>query len=90
MQAVVEAAAAHGHLPRDQLRPHRLDLRPAHARAAIDAGVKLVISTDAHRTTSFAHRALGVAMARRAWATADDIANTRPWAELDRMRKQRS
>jgi DNA polymerase (family X) len=89
VQAVVEAAARTGTFLEINCGPNRLDLRPAHAKAAIEAGVKLVISTDAHRTTSFAHRALGVAMARRAWATADDIANTRPWAELDRLRKQR-
>jgi DNA polymerase (family 10) len=89
VQAVAEAAARTGTFLEINCGPNRLDLRPAHAKAAIEAGVKLVISTDAHRTTSFAHRALGVAMARRAWATADDIANTRPWAELDRLRKQR-
>jgi DNA polymerase (family 10) len=89
VQAVVEAAARTGTFLEINCGPNRLDLRPAHAKAAIEAGVKLVISSDAHRTTSFAHRALGVAMARRAWATADDIANTRPWAELDRLRKQR-
>jgi DNA polymerase (family X) len=89
VQAVVEAAARTGTFLEINCGPNRLDLRPGHAKAAIEAGVKLVISTDAHRTTSFAHRALGVAMARRAWATAEDIANTRPWAELDRMRKQR-
>ncbi len=89
VQAVVEAAARTRTFLEINCGPSRLDLRPAHARAAIEAGVKLVISTDAHRTTSFAHRTLGVAMARRAWATADDIANTRPWAELDRLRKQR-
>ena len=89
MQAVAEAAARSGTFLEINCGPNRLDLRPSHARAAIEAGVKLVISTDAHRSTSFAHRALGVAMARRAWATADDIANTRTWAELDRLRKQR-
>jgi DNA polymerase (family 10) len=89
VQAVAEAAARTGTFLEINCGPHRLDLRPAHARAAIEAGVKLVISTDAHRATSFAHRALGVAVARRAWATAGDIANTRSWAELDRLRKQR-
>jgi DNA polymerase (family X) len=89
VQAVAEAAARTGTFLEINCGPHRLDLRPSHARAAIEAGVKLVISTDAHRTTSFAHRALGVAVARRAWATADDIANTRSWAELDGMRKRR-
>jgi DNA polymerase (family X) len=90
VQAVCEAAARTGTFLEINCGPNRLDLRPAHAKAAIEAGVKLVISTDAHRTTSFAHRALGVAMARRAWATAGDIANTRPWAEVDALRKQRS
>jgi DNA polymerase (family 10) len=86
--AVVEAAARSGTFLEINCGPARLDLRPAHAKAAIEAGVKLLISTDAHRSTSFAHLQLGIAMARRAWATADDIANTRPWAELDAMRKR--
>jgi DNA polymerase (family 10) len=89
MQAVAEAAARTGTFLEINCGPNRLDLRPSHAKAAIEAGVKLVISTDAHRSTSFAHRALGVAMARRAWATAADIANTRSWPELDAMRKTR-
>ncbi len=89
MGAVAEASARTGTFLEINCGPARLDLRPSHAKAAIEAGVKLVISTDAHRTTSFGHRALGVAMARRAWATADDIANTRSWAELDGLRKQR-
>ena len=88
VQAVVEAAARTGTFLEINCGPHRLDLRPAHAKAAIEAGVKLLISTDAHRATSFAHLALGVAVARRAWATPDDIANTLPWAELDAMRKR--
>jgi DNA polymerase (family X) len=88
VQAVVEAATRTGTFLEINCGPNRLDLRPAHAKAAIEAGVKLLISTDAHRATSFAHRPLGVAMARRAWATPDDIANTRPWAELDSMRKR--
>jgi DNA polymerase (family 10) len=89
MQAVTEAAVRTGTFLEINCGPSRLDLRPSHAKAAIEAGVKLVISTDAHRSTSFAHRALGVAVARRAWATAGDIVNTRPWAELDRLRKAR-
>ena len=59
MGAVAEAAARTGTFLEINCGPARLDLRPAHAKAAIEAGVKLVISTDAHRTTSFAHRTLG-------------------------------
>ncbi len=54
MGAVAEAAARTGTFLEINCGPARLDLRPAHAKAAIEAGVKLVISTDAHRTTSFA------------------------------------
>jgi DNA polymerase (family 10) len=84
---MTEAAARHGTWLEINSQPHRLDLRPAHARRAIDAGVTLVISTDAHRPDSFPRLDLGVAMARRAWATAADVANTRSWAELQALRK---
>ena len=30
----------------------------------------------------------GVATARRAWLTKEHVANTRPWAELDELRKR--
>jgi DNA polymerase (family 10) len=89
LAAVSEAAVRTRTFLEINCGPARLDLRPAHARAAIEAGVPLVISTDAHRAASFAHLDLGVATARRAWATAADIVNTRPWAEVDAMRKRR-
>jgi len=66
----------------------RLDLTPAHARAAAEAGVGIVVSTDAHRVHELANLELGVFQARRAWLTRDDIVNTRPWAELRAMRKR--
>ncbi|MDQ3866171.1 MAG: DNA polymerase/3'-5' exonuclease PolX [Actinomycetota bacterium] len=68
-------------------QPDRLDLTPAHARAAAEAGVKLVVSTDAHRLHELANLELGVFQARRAWLTRDDVVNTRSWAEVRRMRK---
>jgi DNA polymerase (family 10) len=45
-------------------------------------GVRLVISTDAHRADGLDYMPFGVAMARRGWATADDVLNTRPAADL--------
>jgi DNA polymerase (family 10) len=87
IERIAEAAAASGTFLEINCQPHRLDLRPAHARRAIDAGVPLVISTDAHRPTSFPRLDLGVAMARRAWATAADVANTRSWGDLQALRK---
>jgi DNA polymerase (family 10) len=58
--------------------PDRLDLSGEHARDAIRAGVTLVCSTDAHSVTGLGNMALSVATARRGWATADDVLNTRP------------
>jgi DNA polymerase (family 10) len=56
----------------------RLDLKDEHVRAAVDAGVKLVIDSDAHATRHFDWLPFGVATARRGWATAADVVNTRP------------
>ncbi len=69
-------------------QPDRLDLMDVHAKAAIEAGVKLVISTDAHEVAHLAHLPLGVAQARRGWVTAADVVNARPWREVRPMRKR--
>jgi DNA polymerase (family 10) len=58
--------------------PDRLDLRGEHVRRAIDAGVKVVCSTDAHSVRGLANMELSVRTARRGWATAADVLNTRP------------
>jgi DNA polymerase (family X) len=58
-------------------------------RAVRAAGVPIVISTDAHRTATFANIGYGVTVARRAWARPADIVNTRPWAGVEAMRKRR-
>ena len=60
----------------------RLDLRDVHVRAAIEAGVPVVCSTDAHSVRGLGNMQLSVATARRGWATAANILNTRPLAEL--------
>jgi DNA polymerase (family 10) len=87
IEALVGACAEHGTFLEINSQPHRLDLRPAHARLALQAGVKLVISTDAHRLAALDYQELGVFMARRAGATADDIVNARPFAKLMELRK---
>ena len=42
------------------------------------AGVRIVCSTDAHSTRSLEYMTLSVQTARRGWATAADVLNTRP------------
>jgi DNA polymerase (family 10) len=58
--------------------PDRLDLRGEHVRDALRAGVQIVCSTDAHSERGLGNMALSVATARRGWATAADVVNTRP------------
>jgi DNA polymerase (family X) len=62
--------------------PDRLDLRDVHLRLAIDSGVPIVCSTDAHSVRGLQNMQLAVATARRAGATAAEVLNTRPLAEL--------
>jgi DNA polymerase (family 10) len=62
--------------------PDRLDLSGPEVRAAIEAGVPVVASTDAHSIRGLGNMQLAIATARRGWATAADIVNTRPLADL--------
>ena len=69
--------------------PDRRDLSDNHARAAAEAGVMIVIDSDAHSTKTLEFIEYGVATGRRAWLTSGQVANTRPWKELDKLRKRR-
>jgi DNA polymerase (family X) len=62
--------------------PDRLDLRDVYVRQALEAGVTIVCSTDAHSMRGLANMELSVATARRGWATAAGVLNTRPLAEV--------
>jgi DNA polymerase (family 10) len=89
LEAVIEAAARTGTMLEINANPDRRDLNDIQARAAAAAGVPLVISTDAHRPATFTRvPRFGIATARRAWLTKADVANTRPWAELQAIRKR--
>jgi DNA polymerase (family 10) len=62
--------------------PDRLDLRDDEVRLAVEAGVPIVCSTDAHSVQGLANMQLAVTTARRGWATAANVLNTRPLAEI--------
>jgi len=62
--------------------PDRLDLRDEHVRGAIEAGVQIVVSTDAHSERGLGNMQLAVATARRGWARAIDVVNTLPLEAL--------
>jgi DNA polymerase (family 10) len=70
-------------------QPDRLDLRDVHARAAKEAGLKLVLDSDAHEVRSQAYVELAVAQARRGWLTKADVVNTRTWKQIEKLRRRR-
>jgi DNA polymerase (family 10) len=88
LEAVIEACLRHGTFLEVNANPRRLDLPPPAIRLAAEAGVGIVISTDAHRVATLDFIRYGVATARRGWATADAVVNTRPWAEVDARRRR--
>jgi len=86
-EAVIEAAARTGTMLEINSSPDRRDLNDVNARAAAAAGVPIVINTDSHRVASFTRLPpYGIATARRAWLTAEQVANTKPWEELAALR----
>jgi DNA polymerase (family 10) len=68
--------------------PDRLDLKDVYVRKALAAGVKIVCSTDAHSIRGLSNMELSVATARRGWATAAEVVNTRPVAEVLAWRRR--
>jgi DNA polymerase (family X) len=80
LDAVLAAAAQHGVAMEINASPARLDLSDLMARRALDAGVKLIISTDAHSTDGLAQMHYGLRVARRAWLEPKHVLNTLPWA----------
>jgi DNA polymerase (family X) len=62
--------------------PDRLDLSGPEIRLAIEAGVSIVVSTDAHSVRGLGNMRLAVHTARRGWATAADVVNTRSLADV--------
>jgi DNA polymerase (family 10) len=85
---VIDGAIRTGTLLEINGNPNRRDLNEVYARAAAEAGATIVIDSDAHGADTLRNIRYGVATARRAWLQAGQVANTRPWPELDRLRKR--
>ncbi len=79
---IAEAAAANHTALELNASWQRLDLKDTHLRQAVDAGVKLIIVTDAHSTAGLDQMRYGVLTARRGGVTPADVLNTRPLAAL--------
>ena len=85
---VFEAAARTGTMLEINSAPDRRDLNDIHARAARQAGVRILVDSDAHGVNTLGIVRWGIVTARRAWLTKDDIANTLPWEQFAPLRKR--
>jgi DNA polymerase (family X) len=88
IESVIEAAARTHTMLEINAAPDRRDLNELHARAAAEAGVLIVVDSDAHSVRNLALMRYGIATARRAWLTPAQVANTRSWGELAPLRKR--
>jgi DNA polymerase (family 10) len=88
LEAIFEAAARTGTMLEINANPDRRDLSETPARAAVRAGVPIVIDSDAHRPATLQNMRWGILTARRGWLTKGDVVNTRPWSELAGLRKR--
>jgi DNA polymerase (family X) len=88
IRRIAEAAVRTGTMMEINGNPNRRDLNEHHAKLAAEAGVRIVCNTDAHGTETLANIKYSVATARRAWLSADQIANARPWRSFAPLRKR--
>jgi DNA polymerase (family 10) len=86
---VIEACVRTGTMLEINGSVDRRDVNDVHARAAAEAGVPILVTTDAHRVATLSRtRPYGIATARRAWLTPEQVANTRPWSQFAALRKR--
>jgi DNA polymerase (family X) len=88
IERIAVAAARTGTMMEINGNPNRRDLNEGHAKLAAEAGVRIVCTTDAHGTDTLSNIRYSVATARRAWLSADQIANTRTWRSFAPLRKR--
>ena len=76
MDTVLKVAVETGTILEVNAIPDRLDLDDAHIRRAVGMGVRLAVDSDAHNAAGLAAMEYGIAIARRGWAEAKDVANS--------------
>jgi DNA polymerase (family X) len=89
LEKVMEAALERGCFLELNAQPDRLDLTDINCKMARDMGVKLAISTDAHRITDLDYMRFGVNQGRRGWLEPEDVINTRGYKAFKRLLRKR-
>ncbi|MBI4143303.1 PHP domain-containing protein [Candidatus Woesearchaeota archaeon] len=87
LEKVFDAAKSTGTIMEINADPYRMDLKDSNVRAAVKAGVKLAANTDSHNSGQLKFMKMGIGIARRGWATKDDIINTKKLKDMMRMLK---
>ncbi|MFN3190838.1 MAG: DNA polymerase/3'-5' exonuclease PolX [Aureliella sp.] len=82
LQAVFDAAIAHGKSLELNASPRRLDLSEMHLMQAAEMGIPITINTDAHAKEGMSVMRFGITQARRAGLTKEQVLNT--W-DLERL-----
>ncbi len=82
IEKIIQTAKDTGIILEIDAFPDRLDLKDEHIKLAVKAGVKLVIDSDAHNRNQIHYLEFGIAQARRGWAEAKDVVNTRELKEF--------
>jgi DNA polymerase (family 10) len=89
MDALLDAAAESGVALEINAHPSRLDLDDVYARRAKEMGIPISINTDSHSEADLDMLFYGVAIARRAWLTKEDVINCWPAERLLKWLKSR-
>jgi len=90
LEAVIDAAAAHGVCIEINADPSRLDLDWRYLHRARDKGIKIPIDPDAHTIAGLDKMRFGIGIARKGWLRASDVLNTMTTSELlDFFRERR-
>jgi DNA polymerase (family 10) len=89
LEAIMKAAKERGCFLELNAHPDRLDLTDRHSKMAKEIGLKVVVSTDAHRITDLDFMRFGIYQARRGWLEPMDVLNTRDLKQLRKLLKRK-
>jgi DNA polymerase (family 10) len=90
VETVFAAAKEHGVMLEINAHPARLDLSDVHASKARAMGIPIVINTDSHSTYGFEMLQWGIAQARRAGLSAENVANAWEFEKFEKsLRRNR-
>ncbi|MBU5537510.1 MAG: DNA polymerase/3'-5' exonuclease PolX [Candidatus Aenigmatarchaeota archaeon] len=87
IEKIIQVAKDTGTVLEINAFPDRLDLKDEHIKKAVEIGAKLIINSDSHNKHQIHYLEFGIAQARRGWAEAKDIVNTRKLNEFLKMLK---